>query len=51
MRTPLLESRVVNREGKALARPAERLRWELAPASSEGEDYRLRLAQANGSAS
>jgi hypothetical protein len=50
LRTPLLESRIVDRAGVPLARPAEPLRWSLAPAASEEEDYRLRLTQANGEA-
>ena len=37
-----------HRLGQPLARPAEPLRWELQPAAHEGDDYRLRLVQANG---
>ncbi|MEY2428591.1 MAG: hypothetical protein QOJ40_1476, partial [Verrucomicrobiota bacterium] len=48
LRTPLLASRVVNREGLPLLRPAEPLRWAVTPAETEEEDYRLRLVQANG---
>ncbi|HWH69644.1 MAG TPA: DEAD/DEAH box helicase, partial [Candidatus Sulfotelmatobacter sp.] len=49
LRLRLLDSRVVNQEGQPLARPAEPLRWELTPAASPEEDYRLRLVQADGS--
>jgi hypothetical protein len=50
VRIPSLESRIVNRDGQPLARPAESLKWELTPAANEREDYRLRLVQADGSA-
>ncbi|HWH68913.1 MAG TPA: hypothetical protein VNT26_05980, partial [Candidatus Sulfotelmatobacter sp.] len=49
LRLRLLDSRVVNQAGQPLARPAEPLRWELTPAASAEEDYRLRLVQADGS--
>ena len=47
-RSPALESRLVNRAGQPLARPAEPLRWALAPAAGEEDDYRLCLAQPDG---
>jgi len=50
LRVPNLESRIVSRDGQALARPAEPLKWEMVPAANDNEDYRLRLVQANGSA-
>jgi Superfamily II DNA/RNA helicases, SNF2 family len=50
LRIPSLESRMVGRDGQALARPTEPLKWELTPATNEEEDYRLRLVQADGSA-
>jgi hypothetical protein len=43
-----LENRVVRHDGQPLARPAEALRWEVTPAASEADDYRLRLARADG---
>ena len=46
-RAPLLDSRVIDHTGQPLARPAEPLRWELTPAASEDDDYRLRLVQAD----
>jgi hypothetical protein len=49
LRFQLLEERIVGSDGQPLARPAEPLRWELTPAASEQEDYRLRLVQADGS--
>jgi hypothetical protein len=48
LRIHQLDSRIVNREGQPLARPTEPLRWELTPATGEEDDYRLRLAQADG---
>jgi hypothetical protein len=48
IRAPLLESRIVNRDGQVLARPEEPLRWDLGLAESDEEDYRLRLVQADG---
>ncbi|MEO8428009.1 MAG: DEAD/DEAH box helicase, partial [Verrucomicrobiota bacterium] len=48
-RLRVLDSRIVNSDGQPFARPAEALRWELAPAASEQGDYCLRLVQANGS--
>ena len=48
LRIRQLDSRIVNREGQPLARPTEPLRWELTPATGEEDDYRLRLAQADG---
>jgi len=48
LRTPMLESRMVNRDGQSLARPAEPLRWDLVGAENEDRDYLLRLVQADG---
>jgi hypothetical protein len=48
LRAPLLESRIVTPAGQPLARPSDPLRWELLPAASEQDDYRLRLVQADG---
>ena len=49
LRIRLLEDRIVRNDGQPLARPAEALRWEIIPAASENDDYRVRLAQADGS--
>jgi len=49
LRSRLLESRIVSATGLRLAHPLEPLRWELTPSTSETDDYRLRLVQANGS--
>jgi hypothetical protein len=48
LRAPLLESRIVDLMGQPIARPAEPLRWQLTPAASEDDDYRLRLVQSDG---
>jgi hypothetical protein len=48
-RLPALHSRLVNRAGQPLAISAEPLRWQLDPAATENEDYRLRLVQPDGS--
>jgi hypothetical protein len=48
LRTRQLDSRIVNAQGQPLARPAEPLRWQLQP--RDGDDYRLRLVKADGSA-
>ncbi len=44
-----LDSRIVSAAGQPLVRATQPLRWEVAPAANEMEDYRLRLAQADGS--
>src|SRR6266404_2646667 len=49
LRMPALESRIVRHDGQTLARPAEGLRWELSPATSDQDDYRLRLVLPDGS--
>jgi hypothetical protein len=49
LRTPLLHSRVVNRQGEPLARPAEPLRWQVVAARDEDDDYSIRLVQVDGS--
>jgi hypothetical protein len=50
LRAKLLENQVVTMTGEPLSRPAEPLRWEMTPAEDEGQDYRFRLIQADGSA-
>ncbi len=47
---PLLESRVVDVNRQPLARPSQPLRWDLTPAATDDDDYRLRLAQTDGRA-
>ena len=49
LRLPALDSFLVGAEGESLRRPAEPLRWRLDPAADEGDDYRLRLIQPDGS--
>jgi SNF2-related domain/Helicase conserved C-terminal domain len=49
LRVPSLESRIVGADGQPIVRVAEPLRWELAEAQDEKDDYRLRLVQADGS--
>ncbi len=48
LRSPLLESRIVDEDGCPLRRPAEPLRWQLTPAAGLDDDYHLRLVQADG---
>ena len=48
LRIRLLDSRVVQPDGRQLPRMVEPLRWSLTPAVSDHDDYRLRLVQANG---
>lgn len=48
LRLPGLEPRVVNGAGEPLRRETEPLRWELIPASTDRDDYRLRLVRADG---
>ena len=50
LRSPLLEGRLVNAAGQPLRRSTAALRWELTPAASDDEDYRLRLVLPDGSA-
>jgi hypothetical protein len=45
LRMRLLDSRIVTTDGQPLERPSQPLRWELAAASDENDDYRLRLVQ------
>jgi hypothetical protein len=47
-RVPWLTSRLVDKDGDALARPTEPLRWQLAPAQDLHDDYRLQLVQPDG---
>ncbi|MEI9894995.1 MAG: hypothetical protein WDN28_14175 [Chthoniobacter sp.] len=47
-RLPWLASRLVDKDGRPLARPAEPLRWQLAPAADQEDDYRLQLVQPDG---
>jgi hypothetical protein len=49
LRLPFLNSRMVTPQGQALARPVEPLRWQLTPATTEEDDYRFSLVQADGS--
>jgi len=49
LRLPALESFIVGADGEPLRRPAEPLRWRLDAAVDEGDDYRLRLVQPDGS--
>ena len=48
-RLPWLADRLVDKDGSPLARPAEPLRWQLAPAQDQHDDYRLQLVQPDGS--
>jgi hypothetical protein len=48
LRTPLLDSRIVNRNGESLSRPSEPLRWTISNAETEADDYRLTLVTAEG---
>ena len=48
-RLPWLANRLVDRDGSPLTRPAEPLRWQLAPAHDQHDDYRLQLVQPDGS--
>ncbi len=48
LRVPWLASRLISLNGAPLARPAEPLRWELATANDDAEDYRLRLVDPDG---
>lgn len=47
-RLPWLADRLVDKDGIPLARPAEPLRWQLAPAHDQHDDYRLQLVQPDG---
>ncbi len=49
-RLPWLADRLVDKDGRPLARPAEPLRWQLAPAQDQHDDYRLQLVQPGGAA-
>src|SRR5205085_7307322 len=48
LRTPLLDSRIVNRRGEVLKRPLEPLRWSVNNAANENEDYQFVLVTAEG---
>jgi hypothetical protein len=48
LRTPMLDSRIVNPSGEILVRPAEHLHWAISEASSEADDYRLSLLTGDG---
>ncbi len=48
LRLRQLDNLVVDTEGLPLARSKEPLRWDVTPATKESDDYRLRLAQADG---
>ena len=47
-RLPALHSRLVNSAGQPMEFSTEPLRWQLDPAATEQEDYRLRLVQPDG---
>ena len=47
-RLPWLANRLVDKDGSPLARPAAPLRWQLAPAHDQHDDYRLQLVQPDG---
>ena len=49
LRLPTLQPFVVGADGDPLRRPDEPLRWELAAATDDADDYRLRLVQPDGS--
>jgi hypothetical protein len=48
LRIRALDSRIVDALGAPLLREAQCLRWDLLPAQTEADDYRLRLVQADG---
>jgi len=48
LRTPVLEDRLVNRQGQVLKRPPDPLRWSIADAENENDDYRLTLVTPEG---
>jgi hypothetical protein len=50
LRLRQLDSRVVTQDGGVLARPVGPLRWDVTPATSDKDDYRLRLVRADGTA-
>ncbi len=49
LRLPTLQPFVVGADGDPLRRPELPLRWDLAPAADDADDYRLRLVQPDGS--
>ena len=49
LRLPALRPHIVGTDGDPLRRPEAPLRWELAPALDESDDYRLQLRQGDGS--
>jgi hypothetical protein len=49
LRHQSLQPFIVGLDGEPLTRPTEPLRWDLAPAGDELDDYRLRLVQPGGS--
>jgi hypothetical protein len=49
LRLRVLEGRICNPQGQPLRRATEPLRWELIPALSDEDDYRLRLVKPDGS--
>ncbi len=50
LRNHVLHDRLVTADGAPLARPAEPLRWQLEPAATGADDYRLWLVTAEGAA-
>lgn len=49
LRLPALSPNMVGPSGEPLERPPEPLRWDLAAARTEEDDYRFRLVQMDGS--
>ncbi len=49
LRLPALQPFIVGENGEALLRPELPLRWELTSATSDDDDYHLRLRQGDGS--
>jgi hypothetical protein len=50
LRLPHLENRILTAHGVPFVRATQPLRWQLDPAQSEADDYRLRLLMPDGSA-
>jgi hypothetical protein len=48
LRLRALESRIVDGAGNSMPRWAEPLRWQVAPAENQTQDYRFRLVQSDG---
>lgn len=48
LRASGLESRIVTDAGDVFRRAPDPVRWEVAPAANDGDDYRIRLVQGDG---